>query len=718
MEPVARPKLQPIGPGDELGRLKTLLFRPESRRLEDVEAKVGALDSRVGAPDRLEVATAEVLVEALRRAEVAQHRQLSQAIAPVVVAAIRNEIKNSRDMMVEALYPITGRLVSAGIAVAMAELVAAINARMDSLMSPRSLGLRFQAWRTGRSFSELALAQTQPGRLVRLLFLERGSGILLGQWQAPEARDARADLLSGMIAALTNFARDALGPSGGELRTLDLGASKIYLRTSARMIVAAEYAGFLRPAQERRLDAGFLDLLDAQERGIQPTEAGLADLADALSVSGEPAPARRGPSPVMLLALAAAVLLGWFGFESWRRSRLEARVAAAAQDVFAWRPELAAYPLKVETDHAARKVTLRALLPDEAAQSRLQEVLAPAAEPYAFSTAIALVTPQDEATRLRAKLAALSAELDAAKAEADAQMLEVGGRIEAERVERRQQAAMVDHAQTARLAKTQAALAGDVAAVNERVDGAFDLGHETRGAIEDDVAKVRALAENLQARADASDRLFRQSLDQEREARRIGLAALEGSAEARAGQVTAQLTEIGERADLAATMARSLADRVKTAADALTREQADREAAQARVQSDLAAVKADLDAPRARLEAALKGFAIFFEENDILFDEPIVRQRLSVIAALAANAGGLRIVGHADSKGAEDRRLVVSRDRAEAVARILAEFGLDRRRMVIIGVGRASPIEEGPSGSERRNRRVTLEPLFERELPP
>ena len=136
---------RPAGQSEfEFDRLKQLLLRPETDRLEAMESKVEALDRRLGAPDRLEAATSEILVEAFRRAEIARHRELAGAVAPVVVAAIRSEIKNSKDMMVEALYPITGRLVAAAVANAFRDLVADLNERIDRTLSTRHWRLRFQ----------------------------------------------------------------------------------------------------------------------------------------------------------------------------------------------------------------------------------------------------------------------------------------------------------------------------------------------------------------------------------------------------------------------------------------------------------------------------------------------------------------------------------------------------------------------------------------------
>ena len=145
---------------DGLGQLKSLLFQGESRRLETVERAVDFLDHRVGDARGLEKATAEIIVEALRDAEVARHRELADAIAPVVVAAIRNEIRNSREMMVEALYPLTGQMVAAAVRNAIREAVEALNRQLDALTSVDRWKLRLRSKITGRPVGELALAQS------------------------------------------------------------------------------------------------------------------------------------------------------------------------------------------------------------------------------------------------------------------------------------------------------------------------------------------------------------------------------------------------------------------------------------------------------------------------------------------------------------------------------------------------------------------------------
>jgi hypothetical protein len=149
--------------------LKQLLFDRETRRLEDIgrrleaEAadaarrhketgdqqsalsdqqkalsaqqkalsdKIDAVFERTGTTEKLQHSVADIIDGALREAEVVRHDSLSRAIAPLVVRTIKIQLRDSQDEMVEALYPITGRLVQSYVQSAMAEMMVKINAKL------------------------------------------------------------------------------------------------------------------------------------------------------------------------------------------------------------------------------------------------------------------------------------------------------------------------------------------------------------------------------------------------------------------------------------------------------------------------------------------------------------------------------------------------------------------------------------------------------------
>ena len=542
---------------DEIVRLKDLLFDSEERRLIEVEKSLEALDGRVGTPQRLELATSEILVEALRRAEVERHKELAGAIAPLIVAAIKNEIRNSKDMMVEALYPITGRLVSAAVSSAFRDLVQTLNQRIDHLTSAQRWKFRVQSLLTGRPVSEIALVSANTPRVIRLLFLERGSGRLLASWQQNENEEGNVDLIGGMIAAITDFARNALGNGAAELRTLDLGGQRIYLRSSPRTIVAAEYSGTVQPDEEKVLDAAFLKLIETHNNAGATSEAELGALAGHLSeVHAEP----KKSNKAALAALALLALVIGFSVRPVLRAWQDYKVQNAHQVALAANPNLATYPLQVHVNHDARKIEINGLLTSQKELEQLQNALEPAADTYAFAPNVSFITTTRSMVDLEQKLNALEQRLGAAK----------------------------------------------------------------------DVAEGRA----------------------------------------------------------------------------------------ATLQTELDRLRAAQNTPDAKLRALMAGFAVFFDKETVK-DEPQVRASLRDIAALIkAGARGVRVVGHADETGTLAANKLVSRRRAEAVAKLMVEEGVDSGR-IIIASRAANQAVNNDSGIKREvNRRVTFEPLLEGELRP
>ncbi len=98
----------------------------------------------------------------------------------------------------------------------------------------------------------------------------------------------------------------------------------------------------------------------------------------------------------------------------------------------------------------------------------------------------------------------------------------------------------------------------------------------------------------------------------------------------------------------------------------------------------------------------------FATNRDIILDRsfPILEE---VRAVMAANPQltRVRVEGHTDDRGRDDRNLDLSRRRAISVMRWLVEHGIDASRLTGIGCGETHPIDSNASADGRQaNRRV------------
>lgn len=68
------------------------------------------------------------------------------------------------------------------------------------------------------------------------------------------------------------------------------------------------------------------------------------------------------------------------------------------------------------------------------------------------------------------------------------------------------------------------------------------------------------------------------------------------------------------------------------------------------------------------------------------------------------------VTGHTDSTGSADYNMDLSRRRAQSVAEYLASQGVDRRRLLVTGMGEAQPIASNDTEAGRaQNRRVEIQ---------
>ncbi len=114
------------------------------------------------------------------------------------------------------------------------------------------------------------------------------------------------------------------------------------------------------------------------------------------------------------------------------------------------------------------------------------------------------------------------------------------------------------------------------------------------------------------------------------------------------------------------------------------------------------------------------GESVHVEDNRILFDEVIlfdvdsarvkhaswgIVKKLATFIIATPSILEVKIEGHADATGSADHNVTLSRDRAEAVKRLLARFGVAEDRVTAEAFGRSRPKVQ-TARAEAKNRRV------------
>ncbi len=228
-----------------------------------VDALLDDLRAIVAGPDRERMALLETrIAEVEHRTE--DHEALVAAVSPILGDAIRRQVREDRDALIESLYPIIGQLIGRAVAESIRDLARTIDERMRTSLSPAHLLRRARARAAGVSDAEFLLRDALPFQVAEIFLVHRESGLLLLHLSRPGADDApvedNADLVTGMLTAIRDFAQDAFGRGQeGQLDEIQYGNRRILIEACQHVYLAVvvdgiEPAGFRAKLRERAVE--------------------------------------------------------------------------------------------------------------------------------------------------------------------------------------------------------------------------------------------------------------------------------------------------------------------------------------------------------------------------------------------------------------------------------------------------------------------------------
>ncbi len=364
----------------DVSKLRDLLFGKEKRVLSDIEQLVLKHEERIGDDEAMQHTVADIIAHALREAEVRDHRELADAISPVVIQGIKREIKNSRDEMVDAFYPILGRLVSAYVSNAFKDFVEETNRRLEGGLTGRFIRLRIKSLFSGVPYHQLVLREARRLKIEELFLIRKGSGILIDHWEAEPGSGSGQDeqLLSSMLTAMNEFANEAFSNGSEELRAMDVGASRIFLRASSSCLLAVKSTGYSGRKLERLLDREMISILESysdalEQSDTQSAQKSLKAILPELAEQVNTMLSRHKRAPVLAYMFLSLVVLGmgsvsgWFMWEHIQTKRIENQVAG----VIASHPQLEGYPITIDVSSDRKKVLISGLSPDKESSDKV-----------------------------------------------------------------------------------------------------------------------------------------------------------------------------------------------------------------------------------------------------------------------------------------------------------------------------------------------------------
>ncbi len=232
---------QPTTPGnghepDDLGELRSLLVGPEEEEIRQIK-------ERLDNPRRFAREVGKVIGPALRHG--AEHGfDIGKELGPPVEEAVRKFIRDDPGTVADAIFPVIGPAIRKSIAASLRGLVQSVNRSLEHSFTLKGLRWRLEARRTGRSFAEVVLLHSLIYRVEQVFLIHRETGLLLEHVVAESVEAPDADVVSGMLTAIQDFARDSFRGRGEQgLDSLRLGDLTVLLEHGPNAVLAAVVRG-------------------------------------------------------------------------------------------------------------------------------------------------------------------------------------------------------------------------------------------------------------------------------------------------------------------------------------------------------------------------------------------------------------------------------------------------------------------------------------------
>ena len=178
--------------------------------------------------------------------------QIPVTLGPTITKTLQEQITNSKDQVVEALYPIMGKMIKRYIQNEIKILSENINKKVNNTFSFDAIKRKMRSKFTGVDEGDLMLTELDEPIVNEIFVIQKGSGILLGSHSTTATVDE--DLISGMLTAIKSFVEDAFEGGNQNLENIEYELYNIHIQNFHSYYIAAVCSGSYTRTFESKLE--------------------------------------------------------------------------------------------------------------------------------------------------------------------------------------------------------------------------------------------------------------------------------------------------------------------------------------------------------------------------------------------------------------------------------------------------------------------------------
>lgn len=240
----------------KLELLRDILLEDEREEISNISGQVENIDKQINTRVELEPKVNPIIDQKIEDFQA----KIPETMGPAITAALQKQMNESQDQVVDLLYPIIGKLIKKYIKREIQIIREKIDQQFHRTFSWKGWKMRIKAWFSGNKSSSMMISQLQAPALVEMFIIEKDSGLLKAHYSKEEKLDA--DMVAGMLTAISSFVEDAFDKGGQSLENIEYDDYKIQITSFKSFYIAVVISGIISAEFKGKLDTAVMDFAE------------------------------------------------------------------------------------------------------------------------------------------------------------------------------------------------------------------------------------------------------------------------------------------------------------------------------------------------------------------------------------------------------------------------------------------------------------------------
>lgn len=233
-----------------LAQLKSILLKKERQEIKEIKETIYSQEN-------LSQEVSPIIQEHIELLK----NNFPKEFEIIVDKMIADKIKNSKEEIVNAIFPEVGKMIKKYVGHQIQMLKESIDSQIKSTFSTGLFG-KIKATFGWKQTSEEIIQNLNKPVIEEIFIIQKGSGLLIGSATRNDLVDQ--DVAAGMLTAIKSFVEDAFGKGNEEVETIEYGSYRIVLQGFPSWYMATALSGTLTTMEKDELSNQILDFASSE----------------------------------------------------------------------------------------------------------------------------------------------------------------------------------------------------------------------------------------------------------------------------------------------------------------------------------------------------------------------------------------------------------------------------------------------------------------------